>query len=492
MGGLAIVPGPDAAASAKRPRFRIFISYASEDVAVAEAIGKCLKTALGRYFAEINLDKWFLQSGVPFKGQIESRLEESDVLIIVYSGVGKLSHGYTGWEVGFFDHLMRTVPERRKIAMYLDTPPAISADEQGVSLKIGTNLLQSTVDEFESQITVSLDDPLCQLILDWQKKVAEIGEYDVREIEPQQDPATCVKNLRLEIFRYLKTTVDITLKPQKQITLKAKGPALQQMGHALPPDAELVPVGMGGSMSIFGLADVPITWERFLHDTSDNKFCNSWRDAITSVVLSSFPNKIDVDNSQIIVSVDEAKAYRIILTTATRYYDDNREFNLYFVETLRRTEYGDEATTLLLKGLELVCRFRFLFLEAGSDFSYRNVQMMPPDRMAELVGRMQKELDLLRKDSRDAGLDQPKTWSRYVRWEDIEKMGAEYGPREEKIRSLASEILEAKGHADRVVQLRQEMSNVLKDLAEKIKPENTNLLKQMSEKLQELAIGKDF
>src|SRR5215470_12193065 len=98
MGGLAVVPDPEPLRTAKK-KFRIFISYASEDASIAEAIGKCLKTALlGPYFTEINLDKWFLESGTPFKTQIESRLEESDVLIIVYTGVGKPSHSYTGWE----------------------------------------------------------------------------------------------------------------------------------------------------------------------------------------------------------------------------------------------------------------------------------------------------------------------------------------------------------------------------------------------------------
>lgn len=153
-GPVAVVPG--------EPRiFRIFVSYASEDHCIAEAIGKCLKVALPDVFAEINLDKWFLQPGSEFKKQIESKLEKTDVLIIVYTGVGKPSHGYTGWEVGYFDRILRTAPNRMKIAMYLDSPPAISADEQGVSLQIGREHLQMTVEEFESQLSVKPDDPLC-------------------------------------------------------------------------------------------------------------------------------------------------------------------------------------------------------------------------------------------------------------------------------------------------------------------------------------------
>ena len=47
------------AQSGIEPRiFRIFISYASEDLPIAAAIGTCLKIALGDFFAEVNLDKW--------------------------------------------------------------------------------------------------------------------------------------------------------------------------------------------------------------------------------------------------------------------------------------------------------------------------------------------------------------------------------------------------------------------------------------------------
>jgi len=94
-----------------------------------------------------------------------------------------------------------------------------------------------------------------------------------------------------------------------------------------------------------------------------------WRAAVLSVITSSLDSRIDVDNSQIILSSDEPKAYRVILTSAIKYYDDKREFHLYLVETLRRGDHGDEFTSLLLKALEFTCRFHFLFFEKGSPFS---------------------------------------------------------------------------------------------------------------------------
>jgi hypothetical protein len=470
--------------------FRIFISYASEDLPIASAIGSCLKIALGDFFAEVNLDKWFLQPGLAFKKQIESKLQKTDVFIIVYTGAEKQSHGYTGWEVGYFDHVMETTPGRLKIALYLDSPPAISAEEQGIPLGLGRDRLEMTCEQFESDLTVRSDEPICLLLEKWQREVGKIVEdsgFPKPLKKPEQDPATCVRNLKLAIFRYLRGTVETIVQPQKQITIRVKGSALEQAIDNLPADARLVPQRAGTPMSIFGLQDEEVTWEKFLSSTADNRLCDSWREAITSVVMSSFPDRVNVDNSQIILSSDEVKAYRVILTKATKYYDDCREFSVYFVELLNRADYGDEATSNLLKGLQLVCRFRFMFLETDSEFSSQNVLTINIDRLSDLARRLLKELGLLQKDARDAGLDEPKVWRKYVTWEHIKSMSDEYRPRETKLRDIIGRIAAAKGQSGALAPLRQELSLTLEEMENAIRPENTLLMREMARKLEEMA-----
>ena len=197
---------------------------------------------------------------------------------------------------------------------------------------------------------------------------------------------------------------------QRQITIRVKSSSLEQSSDSLPPDAELRPFGApnnGGSMSIFGLADDEITWKEFLDLTASQAFADSWRDAITSVVLSAFPDRVDVDNSQVILGSDGRTEYRVILTTATKFYDDYREYNLYFVEMLRRPDYGDRDTTYLLKGLELSCRFRSIFLEPESDFLGKNVDLTPFQRLPQIASSLLRELNLLHRDAQEAGLDRP-------------------------------------------------------------------------------------
>jgi hypothetical protein len=478
--------------------FRIFISYASEDLAIATAAASCFKTALPDFFAEVNLDKEFLEAGVAFQTQIESKLQQTDVFILLYTGAEKPSHGYTGWEVGYFDHIMRIEPgERKKIALYLFAPPPIAAVDQGIRLGLSADQLKLSLEQFESNLSVSPDEPLCKEIEAWQEVVAkniELSGFARPHRRPEQDPCRNVRNLKLTIFQYLKGTVETVVKPQKQITIRVKGSALEQSSNSLPDEAELRPLGAlstGGSMKIFDLADEPITWRDFLAKTADQPFADSWREAITTVVLSSFPDRVNVDNSQVILGSDGNTAYRVILTTATKFYDDFREFNVYFVEMLQRADYGDEVTTQLLKGLELVCRFRSMFLEPGSDFLGDNVSLTEINKLPEIANRLLKELNLLHRDAQEARLDRPGIWTQYVDVDHFRVIAEAYRPCELKCRQLITKIVSVHGHVEQLEPLRKEMAEVLSRMQNTVRPENALLLRQMAARLSRIVEDQD-
>src|SRR5215475_14686484 len=99
---------------------RIFISYASEDLAIAKAIATGFSDSLPLGHADVCFDKWFLDAGTPFKLQIESKLERTDVFIIVYTGVDKI---FPGWELGFFEAVKKNDPKRRIVPLYLGSIP---------------------------------------------------------------------------------------------------------------------------------------------------------------------------------------------------------------------------------------------------------------------------------------------------------------------------------------------------------------------------------
>lgn len=463
---------------------RIFISYASEDLKIAHAIASGLGDALPEVFAEVCFDKWFLQAGAEFKKQIESKLEKTDIFIIVYTGVDKPSHAFPGWELGFFEAVRRNDPSRRIIPMFLENLPPAAPEYEGLSLKVSHELLQLSIEEFNSRNDITEDDPMCVLIGELQEEVEKIKEeagYPRAAQHDKHDPVQCVKNIRLAIFSYLKSTVEAVLKPQKQITIKSTGAALQDSESDFPRDAKLIPMG-GSPMSIFGLADEEMTWDRFLQLTV-GPHQDSWREAITTVITSSQAGGINVDNSQVILSSDESKTYRIVLTTATKYWDDTREFNLYFVETFRREEFGDENTTIMLKGLEVVCRYRFLFLETGSLFSSNNILATREERFPEMAAKLLRELNLMRKDATSAGLDQPVFWSRFVGWPLILEMGQTFRPKEQLIRALIGRVLNAKDQKETLAALRQDLAKAIGELEDATRPQNASLIEAMAKKL---------
>jgi hypothetical protein len=474
----------------ERQKLRIFISYASEDRDIAIAIGDAFVASLDDDFAEINLDKWFLQAGYDFQRQIERKLDQTDVLIVVFTGVEKESHGYTGWEVGYFTHAMKDRPTSRQVPIFLNRPPPTLSVQQGISIGIDASTLSSSIEDFDAANLVLEAAPMCMFLRELQEAVDSIRiNAGFGPVKNKPDAQACVANMRARIFRYLRTTIESTLRPQKQLLFKTTGAEFLASSPALPPNAEIHPVGLGNGMSIFGLPDAAITWNDFLKSTAADKYCDSWRQAITSVIGSSFPDKVNVDNSQIIISEDETKSYRLILTTCTKYYDDRREFSLYFVEALKRSDFGREDTSILLKGLEIVCRFRFIFLEVDSNFSGNSVRATALPRLADKVTRLVKEIDLLGRDARDAGLDQPNVWRQFVDWDHVLSMFGEYEPRELRLREVASEIMKNQMQHHVLEPLRGKLADVIADLESVTRPNDTLLIRAMSAKLQSLVAG---
>jgi hypothetical protein len=362
---------------------------------------------------------------------------------------------------------MRTEQEnrRKKISLYLfGQPPATTAFDQGIPLSLSKDQLELSDHEFESVVSVLPEEPLCKEIEKWQQVVAsnmENMQFPRPHYRPEQQAERCVRNLKLAIFSFLKTTVESVVKPQKQITIRVKGSAMEQSAGHLPPEAEIRPASAlrsAGSMDIFGLSDENTTWRKFLDATVENPFGDSWRDAITIVVLSSFPDRVNVDNSQVIMASDGKTPYRVILTTATKFYDDYREYSLYFVEVLQREDYGDQETTYLLKGLEMVCRFRSAFLERSSEFLGENVGLVQPEQLPRLASRLLKELNLLHRDAQEAGLDRPGMFAKYV-------------------------VMAAKGQPMLLQSLGDEMAETLIAMEKVVRPENALLLREMAAEL---------
>jgi len=461
-------------------------------MAIADAIEKCLKDSLGNTLAEVFVDKSSLRAGVDYPAQLEKQLEQTHVLIVAYTGVEKPSHGFTGYEIGFYRGVqakssLKNDQLRLIVPMFLDSPPDTVSTKQGFGFNIKKDTLQGSEEDYRKILntTVGKEHPAVRFLEAMQDIVEEIRKAGDFPKADRVDASDCVKDMLLRVFRYLKTTVEETIRPQKKLLIQTENAAVSSDGQ-LPKNANICPEG-GGGLNIFGLPETEIPWETFCAKVQDHKFGPSWRDAIATVVASSICPQTDIDNNQIVVSHDERSAYRIILTADARYYDGRREFSLYFVETLRPKDFGNRETTLLLKGLEIVCRFRFMYLEEFSEFAGRTLLLLNLDQFVDEAKKLLRELNLLRRDAQAAGLDKPNVWGALVDWEIITKMSNTWRPFDDELRSLVSEVLAARRGEEpkeTVGKLRKRMVELLASIEASIRPLNGELIGQMIAKFQ--------
>jgi hypothetical protein len=464
--------------------FHLFISYAREESKIAIAVSNALQKALGPS-AEVFIDSG-LPYGLNFEEQLRAKLDETDALVVIDSDTLKPAYGWTGMELGWFMRAMEHDPtgrdfERRIIPIYAEKPSDVLSRNQGIKVGISQGTLSMTPEEYEASLQdLDWSHPTVEFLRDLQSDVDRLLQKANGAAVPhspdQKDVPALVRGMQFAIFSYLKTTPKSTVKPQKQITIRTNEAALHS-DDGLPDDAMVIPMGTGKPMSIFGLDSVEMDWAEFKRKTEDAKFGGSWIDAITSVVTSS--NELEVDNSQVIVSNDETHTYRVILTTGTRYYNGVREYNLYFVEYLKRGDFGDRETTQLLKALELFCHFRSMFLEKSSEFSSFSCRIAK--KMTDFARAAERELNLLHKDALELGLDRASVLADFVDLEHIEKMIEVWRPLDGRIRDLFSKIRRADADGE---QYREPMVAILRELEGQMHPLNAEAISEMAERLK--------
>jgi TIR domain len=145
----------------------VFISYASEDHDIAQAVYQSLQ-ALGETVYDrikIFLDSKSIEGGDEIRVDIKAGLKKSDFLVVLYTGLFKRSHGYTGWEVGFFEGLIEDEKAkfgqttRRIIYLYSGEPPSIGDGILGIGIGIETGDLEGTRDDYMKKSIQTADNP---------------------------------------------------------------------------------------------------------------------------------------------------------------------------------------------------------------------------------------------------------------------------------------------------------------------------------------------
>jgi hypothetical protein len=489
----------------------VFTSYAHEDQKIAEALCSMLQDIFGEDI-HVFYDKECLHAGEDIDDQIKEELKQADTMLVVSTGAIRASHSWTGFELGYFTATHEPKPGVRgkviSICTHDDVPPT-EESRRYVSLKIEKELLDVDPVRAGQNIEVSDSDELLQFLGDL---VLEIEGIKLSEKKARRDE--CKKHARqfkLAVVEVYKTRIKEIRKPQKQFLIRYNIKDVDPGRDSLPPDATIISVG--GAIGLFGVpsnhsylsdmdaSELPLVgtrekgrirtkgmkWKQLRELIANDPLALHWSSALCQVVISAGTSSFDADNSQVIMTHNGEARYRLILTTSTTFYDGSVEASVYLVKALLQKDYGRHDTTLLLKGLHIVCRFRFLFLESQSDFYWFNVNGWGTARLPRMARQLLTELGLMQTEAQDAELHKPGTWEAFVSIADLEAMMESWMPLETEIRKLCLRASEPDADEAKLSATLAELRDQLKLVANKCSVHNAVLLRAIAAKLAQLA-----
>jgi hypothetical protein len=418
-------PAPDV--GAYRPA-GVFISYASEDHDIAEAIYQSLQ-ALGETVYDrikIFLDSKSIDGGDEIRADIKEGLKKSDFLVVLYTGLFKRSHGYTGWEVGFFDGLIEDEVEksskttRKIIYLYCGEPPAVGDGILGISINVDVaDLGGGSRADYVLKSVQSSDnpDPLARALL----SIADRAEsrlppalQDRDELERKRNKRRkavaeeIIPGLKGKLFDSMSTRVTRHSVEQKLIEVELPKPAPDQIYISIPDDAKLT--AHSGAFEIFGMSQVNsvATWREFRNELrSRDALCGSSALlAIEQAVISAISPAVRIDNDQILKSSND-QIYRVLVTRQVDYYNGRKVVHVYFVQKLPGSALGNNDTSTILGFINVAAKYRFIFIERDSLLSVESFMFEPdPVKIQNKVRQLIRELLLIEEESRNLKLDQ--------------------------------------------------------------------------------------
>lgn len=403
-------------------RLHVFVSYANEDKDLAKEINDELRRAFSpgivktTFAAEIPLgEKW--------RDHLEEALDAADVLLIVATGKQKLSHSFSGAEVGFFRGSRRHTPRMRNfdsdrivipIAIFTKIPePVVEAQSIEIEgpltpLWVETGLLKDE-DKFLAETNITAENnPLLLLFTRIRSVINTCYHFNDNELRAfDLQFAAAADRLRRVVFRELQTRIFTEIFPERKVVIR--------LGASAPAKSKDDPLA-GATIALYGRPfedigfETPGHGEMLFNDFTNSmphykQFAAAWTVAAKSLIEACKSNEFG-ENRYLLTSKDGRRFFRLFVGKSVLYYSGVNEIHIHVVEVKSR-KYGDPTSSMLLNALEIALFYRFLFLESGSEFSSEAFELTMLDNVKTKVSCLIQELDYLLWLSNDAGLAQP-------------------------------------------------------------------------------------
>jgi TIR domain len=393
-------------------KLTVFLSYVREDEKFAEAIAMRITNSFRRA-VELKYMALF-PPGANFRNLIDEALDSADILLVIATGHEKLSHSFTGYEVGYFRKSQQTrryIDESKNlerliipIAMLTEIPATLS-DIEGIGIaETDRFLLHPNV---TGNAGDSKGDPFFELlgridrILDQLEPVyRSAGERETDYDNYHRESGS----FYLDLSKLMSTLPLRREMPKTKLTVRLPT-------DFSPKDVELERgVTLLCSGPTAGILQNPapeqwVPWSELSPLIGPDEIALTWSDALTSLITSAVTG--DFANSDpLVFSYDQKRLFRLFVSKSTTFFDRTRELDIYVVEILRYKDVGDPFTTYLAKAIAIALRYRALFLENGSPYGPVIVRFWRKETWKTMLREMLRELRLLLMQSQSAGLDE--------------------------------------------------------------------------------------
>ena len=399
---------------ARSSTLEIFLSYASEDQKLVDAIATALIGAFQRsinltYMSEFNL-------GAAFRDKIDDAIDKADVFLAIASGRPRFSFTFTGYEVGYFRR------SRKERPMITDSP---RVDRVLIPFAVLTEI-PDTMSEFEGIHISEVDRPfvsvnekgltkgdpdpvIYKLLLRLSKLVDAVDPKDIDDkmrtslTDNYRDKASAFNSKLYDLIRLTPVKEEI---PKTKIVLHlAPGFNLDTTG--LDADGAVKLMITGPTHEIFPSQLPPdwLTWGEFMKVFAREKEVGlNWKDTI-HYVLKAVQKDDFSDSDQIVLSHDSENIFRLFVSKSIVFYDRSRQVDFYVIHVMHLRDVGDPFTSYLGKSLAIALRYRSLFLEDQSPFTSTMFSFFNPNDVKSKTAELLKELRILFVRGKEARLD---------------------------------------------------------------------------------------
>jgi hypothetical protein len=397
---------------------KIFLSHASEDATFANAISGRLKKAFKQSVGVDSMSQFPL--GMDWRNKIDAALDEVDILLVVATGREKLSHTFTGYEVGYFRKSQQTHPYIRgtanlkrviiPIAISAEIPDTLS-DIQGVEISPHDRFFFGL--DSQGRVRSTKDDPIYELFLriDGILNTLSPVEHTSDNVTQQQENYAEYKRQSAlfydELGKLMRTMPLTSDFPKTRITLRLPPECCSISDFELDQRVSIACTGPMQNIFEQSQSNHWVSWPSFYQRIGSEDIALMWSDALRSLVVSSLTGEFG-GSDQLVFSFDESRLFRLFVSQSTIFFDHSREVKIYVIETLRPEDVGDPLTTLLGKAIAIALRFRSLFLESNSPYGPNLVRLSETKEVKKLIRKLMRELRVLLMQSREAKLGDKK------------------------------------------------------------------------------------